>query len=126
MGFYMTSVCCVFAKETEGCRSLPFWTLYVHTGKTWYKTIVLFLSSRMQAYMYICSLPWYEADWILRLFHAIRKFVYREINGSSGGMRAVSFFFSRFFFSAKSSFPVIRASVNVGCRFCKSWRRDIE
>lgn len=34
-------------------------------------------------------------------------------------------FFSLFFFYAKSSFPVIRASVNVGRRFCKSRRRDI-
>lgn len=112
MGFHMTSVCCVSRKERKDAALFRF------EHCTYRKDVMqndraLFPSSF--ASIYICSLAWHEVDWILRLFRAIRKFVYRGISGSSGGGHVVSFFV--FFFFAKSSFPVIRASVNVGCRF---------
>lgn len=86
--------------ERNGRMPLSSVLNIVCTGKTWCKTIVLFFPPRSQAY--ICSLPWHEVDWILRLFRAIRKFVYRGISGSSGGGRVVSFFV--FFFSQNPVF----------------------
>lgn len=111
MGFHMTNVCCVSRKERKDAALFRF-EHCMYRKDVMQNDRALFPSPFASIYLFPAmawgrlNSPFVSRNSKIRLPRNKRKFRWR----------ARPFFFCLFFF-AKTSFPVIRASVNVGCRF---------